>query len=348
MSTTKTAIQWTGRTWSPIRGCSRVSPGCDNCYAMKYGYRFKGPGLAYEGFVTLRKGKPDWTGKVSMLSPKDLGAPLGWREPTKIFISMSDPFHRALSNEEIAAMFGIAAACPRHTFQFLTKRADRLPEWFHWLAGNAFDPAGWCRELAAKRGATRAAPSPHKAGGDWPLPNVWLGVSCEDQERADERIPHLLQTPAAVRFVSAEPLLGPLDLSRYMPAWRCYDCRAFMLGRGDAGCDPDEGEADPCCSKCGSLRVSHVGLDWVIPGGESGAGARSSRLTWHLSLIEQCRAAGVAVFEKQLGAKPLARWPADDGTGDLFVPLRLKNRKGGDMGEWPASFRVREFPGVRP
>lgn len=396
MSTTKTGIQWTDRTWSPIRGCSRVSPGCDNCYAMKTGYRFAAPGLAYAGFVALRKGKPDWTGRVSMLDAKHLGAPLGWKKPARIFISTSDPFHRALSNEEIAALFGVAAACPQHTFQFLTKRADRLPEWFAWLSQQTSHRDRWIADVAeaehvsgeavGTRGAHltrtetcavlhfateatngRRRRLPYYVNKPWPLPNVHIGVSCEDQEYADERIPHLLEIPAVVRFVSAEPLLGPLNLSRYMPAWRCYDCRAFMLGRGDDGCDPDEGEADPCCSKCGSLRVSHIGLDWVIIGGESGNGARDCEVAAIESLITQCADAGVACFVKQLGKRPVFRSKLErlvfsfdrdaaaaygaeqgriygPGVAELVARGGLKHPKGGDISEWAKHLRVRQFP----
>ena len=174
-------------------------------------------------------------------------------------------------------------------------------------------------------------------GMAWPLRNVVLMVSAEDQKRADERIPHLLATPAAVRGISAEPLLGPLNLSRYMPAWFCDDCGAFMLGRGDDGCEPDEDESSPCCSTCGSLRVRAVGIDWVIPGGESGAGATPCELDWIEDLIRQCVDAGVAPFVKQLGSA----WAKANGVDKIDAPGASK---GGAAHVWPGRLRVRKFP----
>jgi hypothetical protein len=154
--------------------------------------------------------------------------------------------------------------------------------------------------------------------GLWPLPNVWLGVSAEDQQRADERIPDLLATPAAVRFVSAEPLLGPLDLRRWLEH-SCSICRTF--GVEDV-------------TRCGPR------IDWVIVGGESGHGARPCDLAWIRSIVEQCRDAGVACFVKQLGADPI------DGLAGCSV--WQGTRKGSDMADWPDDLRVREFPEVRP
>src|SRR5690606_22560010 len=181
-----TTIEWTQGTWNPVSGCTRVSPGCDNCYAMRQAHRFSGNCQPYEGLTTIRRGKVDWTGSVRFV-PEMLEVPLQ-RKPTTWFVnSMSDLFHESLTNEQIASAFGGMAATPQHTYQILTKRPKRMREWFGWLDGRR------------------------------PLHNVWLGVSCEDQARADERIPHLLSTPAAVRFVSAEPLLGPIALRAWMP-----------------------------------------------------------------------------------------------------------------------------------
>jgi protein gp37 len=148
--------------------------------------------------------------------------------------------------------------------------------------------------------------------GPWPLPNVWLGVSVEDQKTADERIPLLLKTPAAVRFVSYEPALGPVDFERWV-----------------------------------DRTTDGSGIDWLIIGGESGPGARPCDIEWIRSAVRQCKAAGVAVFMKQLGAKPgkSIRAPDSDHSGrDYWEPIKLKSRKGGDPTEWPADLRVREFP----
>jgi protein gp37 len=346
MSTATTPIQWTDRTWSPIRGCSRVSPGCDNCYAMNIGRRFSGPGLAYEGFVTLRKGKPDWTGKVSMLDAEHLAEPMSWRKPARVFISMSDLFHPALTNEEIAAVFGVAAAAPHHTFQFLTKRAARMREWFEWVA--EAHEVRRCMGLAATKGAPWKR---HVAYPPWPLPNAHLGVSAEDQQRADERIPHLLATPAVVRFVSAEPLLGPIDFEKVpLPD-------AYLRLSGVTGALQPTSEKDTEPDDYRYFTRKALKLDWVIVGGESGPGARPCDVAWIRSIVKQCGEAGAAVFVKQLGARPvldeavLAEWPDHVRfTGDSVGLGRvlLRDRKGGDPAEWPHGLNVRQFPEASP
>lgn len=343
MSTTETKIEWCDRTWNPVRGCSRISEGCRNCYAERVAARFSGtfstedvtldtrdaPGKSrsapFRGFAEMRDGKARWTGKVELV-PDALDAPLRWRNPARIFVnSMSDLFHESLSNEDIAAVFGVMAAAPQHTFLVLTKRAERMRTWFRWLSD--FDtvlPAKEVRTVtlaAAKR--LREPFGPHAGPGArgeiaWPLPNVWLGVSVEDQAIADERIPHLLATPAAVRFVSYEPALGPVDFRKALPH-------------------------HPDCSDCFSGRTN---LDWLIVGGESGPGARPFDVSWARSAVEQCKAAGVPVFVKQLGARPVLATPpsgAPDDGGDV-VELRLRDRKGGDPDEWPEDLRVREWP----
>lgn len=291
------AIEWTDTTWNPVRGCSRVSPGCDHCYAMRQARRFDRPGGAYEGLTRVGSRGVDWSGRVRLV-PEMLDQPLRWRRPRRVFVnSMSDLFHEALSLEDIGRVFGIMADAPRHTFQILTKRARRM------------------REALI---AIEDAVDPERHGYSWPLPNVWLGVSAEDQQRADERIPELLQAPAVVRFVSAEPLLGPIDFEG-------------TPGPDGVGIDYPEG------------------LDWVIVGGESGPGARPCDVAWIRSIVRQCREAGVACFVKQLGARPVS--DADDDRrhcGDMTLPspfrMLLQSRKGGDPGEWPEDLRVREFP----
>ncbi len=328
-----TAIQWTDKTWNPVRGCSRVSPGCDNCYAMKVAHRFSGPGYPYEGLTTLRKGRADWSG-IARFVPEMLDAPLRWRQPARIFVnSMSDLFHHSVTNEEIAAVFGVMAACSQHTFQVLTKRADRMREWFGWVNRDApIHPAVDTCVHAAERVIGRTITGQF---APWPLSNVWLGVSAEDQQRADERIPHLLAAPAAVRFVSAEPLLGPLDLTRYMwPTHWSWDAR--FKSPEEALAAGSFAEKRRQCLVSAHARF----IDWVIVGGESGPGARLADLAHHRSIIEQCRAAGVAVFHKQAGANVI-----DSDFG--LHPLTLRDRKGGDPAEWPPDVRVRQFPEVR-
>jgi len=379
MTTTK--IQWTDSTWNPVRGCSRVSKGCDACYAMGQAHRFSGPGKPYEGLTTLRNGKVDWTG-VARFVPEMLSAPLKWKKPRRIFVnSMSDLFHRSVTNEQIAAVFGVMAACPQHTFQILTKRPERMLEWFKWVGGNrGYEQAGQLHVslCEALRGPVDWDPDDRHCealldnANDWPLPNVWLGVSAEDQQRADERVPLLLQCPAAVRFVSAEPLLGPINMpglkgsttihvslnvegairnrsfhgfvdesgKELAPADAEYELRrASLLGIklvNSDGChnfDPDSG--------CRGHRNSR--LDWVIVGGESGPGARPCELGWIHSLVQQCQKTNVACFVKQIGSHAVAGGLIDMETKEPYR-LRLKDRKGGDMSEWAAPLRVREFP----
>ena len=290
------AIEWTDATWNPVRGCAVVSPGCTNCYAMKQAHRFSGKGRPYAGLTKMTRGGPVWTGEVRAV-PELLDQPLRWKKPRRVFVnSMSDLFHQDVPVEFIQRVWAIMGGAPRHTFQILTKRPKKMMR----LCSNTLPT----------------------------YPNVWLGVSVEDQQRADERIPLLLQTPAAVRWISAEPLLGPLDLL------------------GDL--TKHYRDAD------GPKR----GLDWVVVGGESGPGARPFDIAWARDIVRQCKAASVPCFIKQLGAVTLTNgvqrpgewWPrtssfVDTGRGDFRAILR--DRKGGDPAEWPADLRVREFCAAR-
>lgn len=313
-------IEWTDKTWNPVRGCALVSPGCTSCYAMKFAHRFSGEGQRYEGLTRNRaKGGPVWTG-VARFVPEMLDAPMRWRKPQKVFVnSMSDLFHEDITDEQIAAIFGVMAACPQHTFQVLTKRAERLPRWFEWLRRETLgDEAIGCLQFAAGHGA----PITHGVvGTPWPLPNVWLGVSVEDQQRAVERIPHLLRVPAAVRFLSVEPMLGPVDLTR------------VVIVKSDA---PDRGKPDVSIDAVrgwygGAREDERTAIDWAIVGGESGHGARPFDLAWARSIREQCDAAGVAYFYKQGGSSHRC---AHSG-------------KGGCLDCIPADLRVREWPNAR-
>lgn len=268
----KTEIEWTDATWNPIRGCSRVSEGCRNCYAERVAARFSGPGMPYEGLATIGKNGPRWTGEVRMV-PEHLTDPLRWRKPRRIFVnSMSDLFHEKLADDDIDQVFGAMWAClyggpaanphDGHTFQILTKRAARMRDYM-----------SQDRRLRVARSAGAMSEdgdhiNDQTAFFKGPHPRIWLGVSVEDQATADERIPHLLATPAAVRFLSVEPMLGPIQFGR-VPGF------------------------------------NRMGLDlsnwWVICGGESGPGARTMDVGWALSMRDQCRAAGVPFFFKQWG-----------------------------------------------
>ncbi len=290
----RTGISWCDSTWNCVRGCSRVSEGCRNCYAESVAARFCGPGQAYEGLADRARKGSKWTGVVRMV-PEHLADPLRWKRPRRIFVnSMSDLFHESLTNEQITAVFGVMAAAPQHSFQVLTKRSRRMREWFEWVCSGGRASRGDTLGYLNSR-AREAMPQHHrgyviaKLGHDWPLPNVWIGVSVEDQEAADVRIPDLLETPAAVRFLSCEPLLGPVNL------------------RGVAG-EPTDDEAVRIDALDGTWRTSPrdddghpVGarIGWVIVGSESGPRARPCETKWIRWLRDQCTDARVPFFFKQ-------------------------------------------------
>lgn len=214
-----TKIEWTDKVWNVVTGCTKVSPGCDNCYAETFAERFRGTaGHHFEqGFdLTLR--------------PERLALPLSWKKPRRVFVnSMSDLFHKDIPDEYIARVFAIMALTPQHTYQILTKRHGRMRSLITGLCtcGNGHPPAehfrsamAWAVSLAnPDRIPGLPEDAEHRVYHEtsWPLPNVWLGVSVENQKWAKARIPALSATPAAVRFLSCEPLLGPVDLSMWMP-----------------------------------------------------------------------------------------------------------------------------------
>ena len=287
-----TAIEWThipgyrGETWNPIVGCSIASKGCTNCYAMRFANnRLDGNPKTphYAGTTEKVNGNPVWTGKVALASEKTLLKPLSWREPRSIFVnSMGDLFHEDVPDEWIDQVFAIAALCPQHIFIILTKRAERMQK--------------YCKALGKSQSKKRIDQAIESIGiqkaffyhlGDigWQLPNVWLGVSTEDQATADERIPYLLSTPAAVRFVSCEPLLSNITLE-YLHS-QIYDCEIDALNGTHGIVRPHGGKSNK--------------LDWVIAGGESGQNARPMHPDWARSLRDQCQAANVPFFFKQWG-----------------------------------------------
>ena len=316
----KSGIQWTEATWNPVTGCSKVSQGCKNCYALRDWARLSAP-----------RPRPNaYTGREFtdvMCHPERLDQPQRWTKPRRVFVnSMSDLFHESVSEEFIAQVFAVMAQCQQHTFQVLTKRPERMRK----LLG---DPViedcitDYWREHGDDRDSWQLM---------FPLPNVWLGVSVEDQATADERIPLLLQTPAAVRFVSYEPALGAVKFN-LLPSHRHQRDCAYVVNDGPAPCT---------CS------ASQGGVDWVIVGGESGPKARPCDIAWIRSTVEQCKAACVACFVKQCGARPILDCPpGEEGEPQMrpdgsarYWTIAMKDRKGGDMAEWPEDLRVREFP----
>jgi len=291
----KTGIEWTEATWNPTTGCDRVSPGCDHCYALTLAGRLKAMGAsAYQ-----EDGDPRTSGPGFKLTvhPDRLDVPLRWTRPRFIFVnSMSDLFHKDVPDEFIAKVFAVMALAPRHTFQVLTKRHGRMRSL---LSSGRFadlvvaalstvvdETSG---RLPAKDFDAAYAHVTDRVHVDEPmppLPNVWLGVSVEDQKRADLRIPALLATPAAVRFLSCEPILGPVSFR-----WAKW---APLINAGHLD----------------GLR----GIDWVIVGGESGPGHRPIDPEWVRSLRDQCSDAGVAFLFKQWGgATPKAGGRELDG-----------------------------------
>lgn len=284
---TVTSIEWTrgddgtpGRTWNPLRGCSRKSPGCENCYAELIAARFSGTGLPFEGFARRRSnGEPQWTGKVEIVE-EHLNDPFRWRRPSRVFVnSMSDLFHENLSDADIDRVFAVMQASPMHTFQVLTKRADRMREY---VRSAELRVSQQCERIADENEWCHA-----NEGATWPLKNVWLGVSVENQKFANERIPFLLETPAAIRFLSCEPLLGPVNLKQIMvPGQHFTSCWNSLTGTRGTGGGHYQGPK----------------LDWVISGGESGPNARPMHPDWARALRDQCHDAGVAYFFKQWGA----------------------------------------------
>ncbi|HYF16322.1 MAG TPA: phage Gp37/Gp68 family protein [Ramlibacter sp.] len=292
----KSPIEWTDATWNPVRGCSRVSAGCMNCYAEGVAARFAGPDQPFEGLAVRTSQGPKWTGQVRLV-PELLETPLHWRKPRMIFVnSMSDLFHEEVPLLFIAHVFAIMTCAGWHTFQVLTKRAARMREV---LTSREFNQA-WRDECGRLSMEHKNAHAPHIPGDDGyePRRNIQLGVSVEDQPNADERIPHLLATPAAVRFVSVEPMLGRIRLD-------AITNRAPPPQPGQVrDIDPwDEHNAlsGVGVSKMGFERTGGPKLDWVIAGGESGPGARPVHPLWIKSLRDQCEAARVPFFFKQWG-----------------------------------------------
>lgn len=270
----KSSIQWTDATWNPVTGCSKVSQGCKNCYAERIWPRVYGK---FRPFSDVK------------LHGDRLDLPHTWRKPRRVFVnSMSDLFHESLSDNDITKVWSVMVVADRHTYQVLTKRPERMRDYV----------AGWINHMRAE--------------SKRPIENVWLGVSVEDQKTAEERIPILLQTPAALRWISYEPALGPLDLRRASPLTK------FLTG-------------------------AFGGIDWVICGGESGPKARPFDPDWARYIRDQCKEASVPFFMKQFGSYPVLdpRYIMPGGT------RRLRDGHGGDPEEWPEDLRIREYPKVK-
>lgn len=345
----RTPIEWTDATWTPIRArrhnqpggpvthvgwhCEKVSAGCDNCYAQGINLRlgtklpFKPGHLAPRGEVEV------------FLDDRMLTAPLRWRRPRRIFVnSMTDTFGPFVTDAMLDEIFAIMALCPQHTFQVLTKRPERMREYV--LGLNCDGARRFVIATAAEQIANNfpiwegngyrlwdgyagkawdVKVTSVLQGPQWPLPNVWLGTSIEDQPTADARIPHLLATPAAIRFASAEPLLGRLDLTEVGTIDSVRSAFPDLVQRLDLHMRPHtingmqiEAVGSRFQATTYYQTPDHMGgfevgsryyprLDWVIVGGESGPGARPMHPDMVRSVRDQCIAAGVAFFFKQWG-----------------------------------------------
>lgn len=302
-------IEWTDRSdWNPIRGCTRVSPGCGGpgphggCYAEAMAARFSDPGQWGHGYAERTPAGGRWTGKVELQWDR-VELPLSWRKPATIFASStSDFFHKALIQHDVAHLFGVMIAAHHlrgHTLQVLTKRADRMREWLNdpefWIIANSFADSyvmDLVDPLDRRRDDARSTLDDY--GPDNPPPGIWLGVSVEDQPRADERREDLRATPAATKFVSYEPALGPVD-------WTGWEF-----------------------------------VDQIISGGESGPKARPSHPDWHRGTRDFCATNGIAYFFKQHGEwAPLDEngagfWPSDEGGCIRLTADGQRNQDG-----WP-------------
>jgi protein gp37 len=353
-------IEWTDATWNPVVGCSRVSAGCDHCYAVGMTRRLEGMSKAggfgltghraenYRGLtIELPQAAVDrgcgvngrhFNGEVRCVE-EALEVPMRWKKPKRIFVnSMSDLFHPKVPFEFIDKVFAVMALCPQHTFQVLTKRPERMAEY---MTRRDVVYYGFSR----KHGASTFEKTPCDriymiARSNplcrrellWPLPNVWLGTSCEDQAAADERIPHLLSCPAAVRFLSCEPLLGPIHIHEHWLRYSYSTARMAVVEH-----DRRVAEGKP------PRRPAIGSVDWVIVGGESGPSARACNVAWLRAAVGQCRAAGVPCFVKQLGSRAIEGGDFAEKTGPV-CGVDLKDRKGGEPSEWPEDLRVRQMP----
>lgn len=303
----KSAIQWTDASWNTVYGCTRVSPACARCYIERTP-PFRKEGLRF-----------DHSGKIPIkLLPHRMEDPLHWTRPRRIFVnSLSDLFHEDVSDEHIAAVYAVMIRCLRkgHIFQVLTKRPERMRDLVN----------GRLPELVAKdleEGAWSSMPKGDPfsewwklQNSPWPPPNVWHGVSVENQHWADVRIPLLMETQSAIRWISGEPLLKAVDLGNWLEKKSGIDLRNA----------PDPVEGKRIMSLAGTAL-----LDWVVVGGESGPGARMINLDHVRRVRDQCIEAGVAYFGKQLGSA----WAKKNGA----------DRMGGDWNYWPEDLRIREFP----
>jgi protein gp37 len=307
----KSSIEWTDATWNPVSGCSKVSPGCAHCYAERLSLRFG---------TSKKQWLPEHAAENVQPHPDRLGLPLTWRKPRMVFVnSISDLFHELVPDDFIDQVFGVMALAERHTFQVLTKRPERMREYMR-ATGRRELWAVEALRFHERHNTANGLGVVEGIRGGWrgPFPNVWLGVSAENQYWANDRIPILLDTPAAVRFVSAEPLLGPIDFVRLGP-----------MEDGNGGALAPDALAGGWWQRRGRVerwiqREKGPHLDWVIVGGESGPVRRPALIPWVQTIRDQCIAASVPFFFKQWGGRtPKALGRDLDGRTWDEMPARV-------------------------
>lgn len=319
----ETAIEWTDAVWNPVTGCSKVSEGCRNCYA------FALHDMRHKAFMEGKKLPQQYAKPFSeiQLFPDRLEQPLKWKKPRRVFVnSMADLFHPDVPFDFIDQVFAVMALCPQHTFQILTKRPERMLEYLTkptspFSIDKLADISPYMEEwgwISPEDAANIAPPgSALPKWPEWPLPNVWLGTSVENQKAADERITLLLQTPAAVRFLSCEPLLGPVDLQKVR--YKDQVTINALTGMHDWKYPPANPEQR---------------IHWVIVGGESGQNARPMHPDWVKSLRDQCQDAGVPFFFKQWG-----EWAPGSNFLDL-IPSGTSHNFGQDLDDNQSVWKV--------
>jgi protein gp37 len=338
-----TAIEWSDASWNPVLGCARVSPGCDACYAIvqariRAGNPNPKVATAFEGLTKPTEGRADWTGRINLL-PERLEQPLRWRKPRKIFVnSLADLFHEDVPDQFIADVFAVMAVARWHTFQLLSKRHGRMKALLTSDSFRAMYEAAWDRRASDlwRFGSQKTQDfMDGQISAPWPIPNLCLGVSIENQPWAEIRVHALLscQQAAGVLWVSAEPLLGPIDLRN-------------LKARNGALIDALCGDVK---SPDGTIYAACPGsVSWVVAGGESGAGSRPMHPDWARSLRDQCQDARVPYLFKQWGSHRWVEHSAyDDATqcwvADGIEPQRVSKKLAGrelDGREWNEYPRV--------
>lgn len=315
-----TAIEWTDKTWSPWEGCTKISAGCAHCYAAARNHRFGdnwGPGKPRRLTVDWKK-PVRWNKAATSHWPA-----VQFRHP-RVFPSLCDWLDDEVPIEWLARLLALIHNTPNLDWLLLTKRPElfreRIENVVNWMEAEDSEA-----EESGDGGASNAGFAMHAWANGHALENVWIGTSVEDQSNADRRIPELLKIPAKLRFLSVEPMLGPIDLKLMR---RSFGFPKHITKEGHAVGMPQ-------------------GIHWVIVGGESGPGARPCNVAWVRDIVRQCAEAGVACFVKQLGANVVQSWD-DPSINPSTFAVKLKHPKGGDPAEWPEDLRVRQMPEVKP